>query len=137
MAWSREIRLPFLDYRLVNLLLPLDPQWKLRDGWTKWIFRQAMQDWLPPPIVWRKDKQGFSTPLGEWLKHELRPAVERLLREDLLIAQSGLVDRDALAKRYQAYCAQPPLRGTYSRKDVFNPISLELWARRFEAQLSF
>jgi asparagine synthase (glutamine-hydrolysing) len=136
MASSREIRLPFLDHRLVNLLLPLDPQWKLRDGWTKWIFRQAMKDWLPPPIVWRRDKQGFITPLGEWLKHELRPAVERLLREDLLIAQSGLVDRDALAKRYQAYCAQPPLRGTYSRKDVFNPISLELWARRFEAQLS-
>ena len=136
MASSREIRLPFLDYRLVNLLLPLDPRWKLRDGWTKWIFRQAMQDSLPPPIVWRKDKQGFITPQGEWLKHELRPAVERFLREDLLIVQSGLVDRDALVRRYQAYCAQPPLRGTYSRKDVFNPISLELWARRFEAQLS-
>jgi asparagine synthase (glutamine-hydrolysing) len=136
MASSREIRLPFLDYRLVNLLLPLDPRWKLRDGWTKWIFRQAMQDWLPPSIVWRKDKQGFITPQGEWLKHELRPAVERFLREDLLIVQSGLIDRDALARRYQAYCAQPPLRGTYSRKDVFNPISLELWARRFEAQLS-
>ncbi len=136
MASAREIRLPFLDYRLVNLLLPLDPQWKLRDGWTKWIFRQAMKDWLPPSIVWRKDKQGFISPQGEWLKHELRPAIERFLREDLLIVQSGLVDRDALARRYQAYSAQPPLRGTYSVKDIFNPIVLELWARRFEAQLS-
>jgi len=136
MAASREIRLPFLDYRLVNLLLPLDPQWKLRDGWTKWIFRQAMKDWLPPPIVWRKDKQGFINPQGEWLKHELRPAIERLLREDLLIVQTGLVDRDALARRYQAYSSQPPLRGAYSFKDVFNPIALELWARRFEAQLA-
>jgi asparagine synthase (glutamine-hydrolysing) len=133
MASSREIRLPFLDYRLVNLLLPLDPQWKLRDGWTKWIFRQAIKDWLPPPIVWRKDKQGFINPQGEWLKHELRPAIERFLREDLMIVQSGLVDRDALARRYQAYCAQPPLKGTYSFKDIFNPIAMELWARRFSA----
>ncbi len=137
MAWSREIRLPFLDYRLVNLLLPLDPQWKMRDGWTKWIFRQAMKDWLPQPIVWRKDKQGFINPQSEWLKHELRPAIERfLLREDLLIVRNGLIDRGALARRYQAYCAQPPLRGAYSFKHVFNPIVLELWARRFESQLS-
>jgi len=109
----------------------------MRDGWTKWIFRQAMKDWLPQPIVWRKDKQGFINPQSEWLKHELRPVIERFLREDLLIVRSGLIDRDALARRYQAYCAQPPLRGAYSFKHVFNPIVLELWARRFESQLSF
>ncbi len=53
MAWSREIRLPFLDYRLVNLLLPLDPQWKLRDGWTKWIFRP------PRTAMARSDEKGL------------------------------------------------------------------------------
>ncbi len=136
MASSREIRLPFLDYRLVNLLLPIDPEWKLRDGWTKWIFRQAMKDWLPEGIVWRKDKQGFINPESEWLKSELRPAIERFLREDLLIAQAGLVDRDALIRRYRAYCDQPPMSGRFSVKDIFNPIALELWARSFEPHLA-
>jgi len=55
----REIRLPFLDYRFVQLLLSLGPELKLRDGWTKWVFRKAMESYLPKSIVWRKDKQGF------------------------------------------------------------------------------
>ena len=65
MALSREIRLPFLDYRVVSLLLPLAPQWKLRDGWSKWVFRKAMEPDLPPEITWRKDKQGFDNPQSQ------------------------------------------------------------------------
>ena len=62
MALGREIRLPYLDYRLVTLLLPLDPRWKMRQGWSKWVFRKAMERDLPPEIVWRRDKQGFANP---------------------------------------------------------------------------
>jgi asparagine synthase (glutamine-hydrolysing) len=137
MAWAREMRLPFLDVRLVNLLLPLDPQWKLRDGWTKWIFRKAMEPWIPQEVVWRKDKQGFINPQSQWLKSELRPAIESILNGDMLTADAGLVDRSALKRRYEAYCAQEPLRGILSFKDIFNPIALEIWARRFDGSLKY
>ncbi len=135
MAWAREIRLPFLDYRMVNLLLPLDPNLKLRDGWTKWVFRKAMEPFLPSAIAWRKDKQSFVSPQSEWLKKELRPAISELLAGDLLIAAAGLVDRAALRRRYEAYCRQRG-RGAVSFKDVFNPIALEIWARHFEGSLA-
>jgi asparagine synthase (glutamine-hydrolysing) len=137
MAFAREIRLPFLDYRLVSLLLPISPSWKLRDGWTKWIFRKAMQDFLPESIVWRKDKQGFINPQSEWLKNELRGQIETLLSGDMLIAEYGMVDQRALRQLYSAYCQQSVTNGAIWYRDVFNPIALEIWAKQFESHLRF
>jgi len=135
MALAREIRLPYLDYRLVNLLLPLAPRWKMRAGWSKWVFRKAMEQDLPAEIVWRRDKQGFSNPQSEWLKTQLRPQVEGLLGGEMLTAAHGLVDQAALRRRYEAYCRSPADWGPLSFKDIFNPIVLEIWARRFESSL--
>jgi asparagine synthase (glutamine-hydrolysing) len=135
MACSREIRLPFLDPRVVDILLPLPPEWKLRGGWTKWVLRRAMERDLPQEIIWRKDKQAFTNPQSEWLKRDLRERVSGLLAGDLLIARSGLVDLPNLRLRYEAYCAQPAERGRLSFKDVFMPIALEIWARQFEGHL--
>ena len=137
MASSRETRVPFLDNGMVQGLLALDPQWKLRDGWSKWLFRRAMEPHLPAEIAWRKDKQGFVNPEGEWLKWQLRGCVETMLKGDMLTAAAGLVDQQALQRRYAAYCRQAPDRGMISCRDIFNPIALELWARRFEPYLQF
>ena len=81
MAVAREIRLPFLDYRLVSLLVPLPVEYKLRDGWTKWIFRRAMEPLLPKEIAWRKDKQHFIVPQNEWFRCELREEYLKLLKQ--------------------------------------------------------
>src|SRR5439155_9376578 len=72
MARAREIRLPFLDYRLVSQLVPLPAELKLRAGWTKWIFRKALESLLPHGIAWRKDKQNFIVPQNNWLRSELQ-----------------------------------------------------------------
>jgi asparagine synthase (glutamine-hydrolysing) len=135
MAAAREIRVPYLDYRLVETLLPLDPQWKLRDGWSKWVLRKAMEPHLPREITWRKDKQGFVIPQSEWFKTVLRQPVTALLEGDLLTAACGFVDRAALQRRYATYCRQPSDGGRISFNDVFNPIALEVWMRRFESYL--
>ena len=135
MAWSREIRLPFLDYRLVQLLISLPSDYKLRDGWTKWVLRKAMDSYLPKSVVWRKDKQGFTIPQAEWLKHELRAKIENLISGEMLSVELALVDRQALRTCYRSYCSQPPGRGSISFKDVFNPIALEIWLRQFEGNL--
>lgn len=136
MACSREIRLPFLDPRLINLLLPLAPEWKLKDGWSKWIFRKAMENDMPPRITWRKDKMGFDNPQAEWLKREFRPEVEALLHGDLLVEACGFIDRAALKKAYDAYCEQSADSGAICFKDILSPIALEFWMRRFESHLS-
>ena len=67
MAHSREVRLPFLDHRVVEFVFSLPDSFLLRDGWTKWILRQAISDLLPKEVVWRVEKVGFEPPQTEWL----------------------------------------------------------------------
>lgn len=67
MAHSVETRLPFLDYRTLELALSLPSKVKIRDGWTKWILRKIMTEKMPDSIVWRKNKFGFEAPEEQWL----------------------------------------------------------------------
>jgi asparagine synthase (glutamine-hydrolysing) len=66
MAFGIEARLPFLDYRIVEFALTLPDEYKIREGWQKYIVRKAMPD-LPEKIRFRKDKKGFTTPHDEWM----------------------------------------------------------------------
>jgi asparagine synthase (glutamine-hydrolysing) len=66
MRHSIETRLPFLDYRLVEFCISIRPELKIRDGWTKYVLRKAMEDKLPESITWRKDKFGFEAPERTW-----------------------------------------------------------------------
>jgi asparagine synthase (glutamine-hydrolysing) len=136
MAYAREIRLPFLDYRFVSLLVPLPIEFKLRAGWTKWIFRKAMEPLLPHAIAWRKDKQNFIVPQNDWLRSELRGDMAKLLKSEWLTQRLGLINLGKFRVRYNEYLRQPVAGGRFGIKDVFAPIALELWARRFEGYLS-
>ncbi len=70
MAHSREVRLPFLYHELVEFLLTLPPEMKIKEGWTKWIMRQTFQAELPAEICWRKDKIGYEPPQQSWMENE-------------------------------------------------------------------
>ena len=63
-----EARLPFLDYRLVELSLSLPVNLKIRMGWTKWILRKAMDARMPASVVWRRNKYSFNAPDEIWLR---------------------------------------------------------------------
>jgi asparagine synthase (glutamine-hydrolysing) len=136
MAWSREIRLPFLDTRLIDLLMRAPDNYKLRRGWTKYALRKAMQSSLPPEICWRKDKQGFSNPQGEWLKRELRAPVLDAFCADSLISRKGIVNSEHLLRTYERYCRQPADGGLIWYREIFAPFSLELWMRRYESWIA-
>jgi asparagine synthase (glutamine-hydrolysing) len=62
-----ELRLPFLDYRVVEFGFTLPMEFLIRDGWMKWLLRCSMEDLLPGDVVWRKRKMGFPFPLKQWL----------------------------------------------------------------------
>ena len=70
MSFGVETRLPFLDYRLVELCVGMSMNYKIRDGWTKWILRHSMTGIVPDAIVWRKDKIGFEAPDAIWMEAE-------------------------------------------------------------------
>lgn len=125
MAFSREIRLPFLDYRLVEFCLNLPTRNKVSSGWTKKILRDSLKAHLPEKITWRKDKQGFVNPQELWLKNELRESVLYHFKEDALIFKFGIVCRGQLLSMYDDYCMN--INTTVWYRDVFAPLALEVW----------
>jgi asparagine synthase (glutamine-hydrolysing) len=78
MAVSLEARVPLLDHRIVEFALNLPPQMKLRGGTTKVLLRRAVAGLLPAEVL-AKPKQGFSSPLKQWLCGPLRPLLTDLL----------------------------------------------------------
>ena len=94
-----------------------------------------METMLPKEIAWRKDKQHFIVPQNGWFRSELREEVLSLLKEEWITAHLGLIDREKLSARYNAYLRQTTENGRLNFKDIFVPIALELWARRFEKYL--
>ena len=71
MAHGREVRLPFLDHKLVEFIFSLPSNFKIHDGWTKWLLRSAMDKKLPDEIVWRKDKVGYEPPQQQWMENKI------------------------------------------------------------------
>jgi len=81
MAASLEGRAPLLDYKLAEFAFSLPPDWKVRNGTGKWFFKKAMEGILAPGILYRQ-KQGFSIPIKNWLKNELREMMLETLSEN-------------------------------------------------------
>ena len=80
MLVSLEARTPFLDYRLVEFCATLPPSMRLAGRQTKYILKKAMHGILPEMILHR-GKEGFSIPIKQWMKRELRPMMEEYLSE--------------------------------------------------------
>ncbi|MGI8497798.1 MAG: asparagine synthase (glutamine-hydrolyzing) [Gemmatimonadaceae bacterium] len=95
MARSVESRVPFLDYRLVELIAGLPDWMKLRRGVTKVALREALQGIVPEPIRLRRDKMGFVTPEQRWATGEGRLWFRREIASALELA-ADLVDVDRL-----------------------------------------
>ena len=66
MAWSVETRLPFLDYQVVEAAISIRPEFKINDGWSKYLLRKISSKILPDAIAWRKNKIGFEAPEKFW-----------------------------------------------------------------------
>lgn len=84
MAHALEVRVPFLDYEFQEFCATIPPEWKLNGLQTKVILRSALRGLLPPEIVNRK-KQGYSIPIKNWLREDLRDYMIDLLDHSPLI----------------------------------------------------
>ncbi len=90
MSCGLEVRAPFLDHALVELVGQIPVHLKLRGWTTKHILREAVRDVLPREIL-RRRKQGFGVPIGPWLRGRLRRTLEERLAFDR-VARRGLFD---------------------------------------------
>ena len=121
MRHSIETRLPFLDYRLVELGVSMPVSCKINRGWTKYALRLAMQGILAPEIVWRTDKVGFEAPTKTWIRGHEREA-------RAAIAGSGIIG---------AFCDREALLSRFDRMDPWRQwqfLNLAVWERVFDVR---
>jgi len=135
MACSVEVRLPFLDYRLVEQLIPMPTAYKLSQGWTKFVLREAMKGLIPDVIAWRKDKLGFINPEEKWLHDEMKPTLDKLFSGDALMYQYQLIEKSVLLERYHQFCNAPVGKGQVWYREIFAPFALEVWLQTFSQYL--
>lgn len=90
MIHSIESRVPFLDYRLVEFTLGLPDQYKICDGMTKRVLREAMTGILPESVRMRTDKLGFVTPEESWIRAE-SPERFRAALSEAIEASGGII----------------------------------------------
>jgi asparagine synthase (glutamine-hydrolysing) len=79
MAHSIEVRVPFLDHRLVSMAFGLPAEWRMRGPWNKFLLRQGMRNRIPESVRTRIKKFGFNVPVKKWFAGELYGPVHDLL----------------------------------------------------------
>jgi len=125
MAHGVEVRVPLLDYEVVQHAGALRIEDKQRGPTTKWAFRKAMEGILPRDVIYRP-KAGFGVPLREWMSKGLMPLVDEVLSEKSLRARGifapAAVGRLIELDRRGAVDAAYP---------ILSIACIELWCRAF------
>ena len=94
MAHSIESRLPFLDYRLVEMLGGVPISYKIKKGMTKALMRDALKGILPDKVRLRISKFGFVTPEDQWINSNLEMFDKEILSSIDLLSENGIMDKD-------------------------------------------
>ena len=61
-----ELRVPFLDHKLVMSSFKMPDDFMIRDGWKKWLLRTMFESTINSEILWKR-KQSIQTPMREWI----------------------------------------------------------------------
>lgn len=120
---SLEVRVPLLDYKLIEYAARIPASLRARDGRGKYILRRAFERLLPARTM-EKPKQGFGVPLEFWFRGSLASFAEENLKASEL-DQFGLFQRKAVQKLLQDHQA-----GTRDNsKLLWNLLNLVYWRR--------
>jgi asparagine synthase (glutamine-hydrolysing) len=125
MAASLEARVPLLDHELIEFVVGMPADLKLKGLETKYIFKKAMEGIVPNEILHR-EKQGFGVPIGEWINAQLK---ERIYSD---LTDKRTTERGYFDTKYIGTLLEEHRKG---RRDHSHAVwvlwMLELWHRRF------
>ena len=124
MANSIELRVPFLDHKVMEFAASLPTNFKVRGLTTKYLAKKALRQTVPHEILNRK-KTGFPVPYESWLRTDLKSWLRDLLFSQRAM-ERGYFDRRGLENLFSKNLET----GSYS-KEIFCLAVLELWHRIF------
>ena len=125
MAVSLESRVPLLDKELVELAFRIPENYKVANGKTKVLLKKVATRHVPHECVYRP-KEGFSIPIKNWLKSQLRPLMEDLLNSDR-IKQEGLFQPASIEKLKQEHL----LGATNNSHILWSLMVFQDWRKRW------
>jgi asparagine synthase (glutamine-hydrolysing) len=102
MANSLEVRVPFLDYKLVEWGLGLDEKLNFKHKKVKQVLANSLKG-LVPQFVLNRGKMGFSSPLDEWLRQIPKDTLEKRIISEAIVAQNifNIVELKSLITKHQ------------------------------------
>jgi asparagine synthase (glutamine-hydrolysing) len=127
MQVSLETRCPLLDYRFVQMALPLPLAYKLRRGETKWLMRRMLARRVPPALT-ERPKMGFAVPLTAWLQGPLRARAQKLFESDALEAVG--VDAGVARAEWRQFVGGR----VEQAHQIWSLVALAMWAERWQPQ---
>lgn len=123
MDFSVEVRMPFLDYRIVEFALALDAAYKVKGIWQKWIIRKALKSYLPVKVRRRRNKMGYPAPFFRWLREA--DEKEQFREHIFAFAKRNIVPAETIEAHYSAH-----MSGAANMESIlFRYLALELWLR--------
>ncbi len=125
MATSLEARVPLLDHKLIDFVMRIPPDLKLKGLETKYIFRKAVRGIVPDAILDRP-KQGFGVPINEWINSHLRERIHETLFEKRTLERGYFEPK--YIKTLLAEHSKERRDHSYALWVLF---MLELWHRKF------
>jgi asparagine synthase (glutamine-hydrolysing) len=129
MASSLEVRAPFLDHELVEFVMGLPSNLKLKGFTSKYLLKKAVRNILPVEILQRK-KKGFGVPIAKWIKGPLKELFMDLLSPNR-IQREGFLD-----PHYVEVLLQDHLKNRRdNRKQLWTLLIWQLWVDRYHPTL--
>jgi asparagine synthase (glutamine-hydrolysing) len=118
---SLELRVPYLDHRLVEEVMTIPSRLKIRGLNQKHILKQVAARWLPQAVISHR-KQGFEAPMGRWLRGPLRALLQDTLTQDA-VADCGVFDWAQIERlRSEHLCG-----ARKHSKLLFSMLMFQLW----------
>jgi asparagine synthase (glutamine-hydrolysing) len=125
MAFSIESRVPFLDHELVEFIFSLPIDQKIKGGWNRAVYRNAMKGRMPDKNRLRRSKVGFTNPDITWMKAKADEI--RAVFASRELAGRELYDEAQLVRAWDEYLAGRPGDGLI----FWRVFVTELWMRRY------
>ena len=97
MANSLEVRVPFLDHRVVALAFQMEQDMKIKGNQRKIVLREAFRDYLPEEL-YSRPKHGFEVPLLDWFRKELSSELDQFVFNQQLIESQGIFEWKQIAR---------------------------------------
>jgi asparagine synthase (glutamine-hydrolysing) len=127
MANSLEVRCPFTDHKLIELILQLPGNMKLRGAETKHILKQTMRSILPEEVLTQR-KQGFSAPISRWMRKDLLPLLDQLPASSVC-TEAGMFQPAAVKRLVTEHITGKRDNGL----KLWGLLMLDLWFRMYIA----